>query len=125
MLMQSPVFQVLRWGALVLGVFYGFSHQSAIHSQDKKAAAQHAWDRKEKIIIDAKAAWAEKQAPPQPEGAAGGSGGESYVRVLGLQRGQTGDPEGQEGRDTRGSSQMTQLSKGWLTVAFNSDHGSQ
>ncbi|KAK3686802.1 F1F0 ATP synthase subunit e, mitochondrial [Vermiconidia calcicola] len=53
---------VLRWGALVFGIFYGFSHQSTLRSQDQKRAAQHQWDRKEKLIQEAKAAYAQKNA---------------------------------------------------------------
>lgn len=57
------MFQVLRWGALAFGVFYGFSHQTAITSKDKIAAAKHEYERKEKLIEQAKAAWAQKNAP--------------------------------------------------------------
>lgn len=57
------MFQVLRWGALVFGVFYGFSHQTAISAQDKIAASKHEYERKEKLISQAKAAWAQKNAP--------------------------------------------------------------
>lgn len=56
--------QVLRWSALVFGVFYGFSHQSAIYSSDKKAAAQHEWDRKVKLIDQAKEKYAKKDQKP-------------------------------------------------------------
>lgn len=57
------MFQVLRWGALAFGVFYGFTHQTAISSRDKIAAEKHDYERKEKLISDAKAAWAKKNAP--------------------------------------------------------------
>lgn len=67
--------QVFRWSALAFGVFYGFSHQSAIYSSDKKAAAQHEWDRKVKLIDDAKAKYAEKSRPGS------GDGGESHVVI--------------------------------------------
>jgi hypothetical protein len=60
--------QVLRWGALVGGIFYGFSHQSTIRSKDRKAAAQHEWDRQTKLIEDAKIAYAEKTQPRQGDG---------------------------------------------------------
>jgi F-type H+-transporting ATP synthase subunit e len=66
--------QVLRWGALVTGVFYGFTHQSAIRSSDKKAAAHHDWERRVKLIDDAKAEYAKKNAPPGQ-----GDGGEFYT----------------------------------------------
>lgn len=57
------MFQVLRWGALAFGVFYGFSHQAAITTKDKVAASKHEYERKEKLINEAKAAWAQKNAP--------------------------------------------------------------
>ena len=60
--MRDMLSQVLRWGALVFGIFYGFSHQSTLRSQDQKRAAQHQWDRKEKLIQEAKAAYAQKNA---------------------------------------------------------------
>lgn len=68
--------QVLRWSALVFGVFYGFTHQSAIYSSDKKAAAQQEWDHKVKLIDQAKAKYAEKNRP-----AGSGDGGESRFVV--------------------------------------------
>lgn len=57
------MFQVLRWGALTFGIFYGFTHQTAISSKDKIAAEKHDYERKEKLISDARAAWAKKNAP--------------------------------------------------------------
>jgi hypothetical protein len=73
--------QVLRWGALVTGVFYGFTHQSAIRSSDKKAQAQQAWDRKVKLIDDAKAEYARKNAPP-----GSGDGGKFVASLHGCGR---------------------------------------
>jgi hypothetical protein len=72
----SP-FQVLRWGALAFGVFYGFSHQTAISSRDKIAAAKHEYERKENLINQAKAAWAQKNAPKGQ-----GNGGKSRALLL-------------------------------------------
>jgi F-type H+-transporting ATP synthase subunit e len=60
--------QVLRWGALALGVFYGFSHQQAIHSRDKTAAYQAEYERKHKLIQEAKAKFAEKHSPKNGDG---------------------------------------------------------
>ena len=71
------MFQVLRWGALAFGVFYGFSHQTAISSKDKIAAAKHEYERKEKLIQQAKAAWAQKNAPK-----GSGSGCKCYDLLL-------------------------------------------
>ena len=60
--------QVLRWGALVFGVFYGFSHQSAINSSDKKIAAQQEWDKKERLIQRAKAEYVKTSKPKTDDG---------------------------------------------------------
>ena len=67
--------QVLRWGALALGVFYGFSHQSSIYSKEKALEAKHEYERKSKLISDAKVAFAAKNAPP-----GAGDGGEYQMR---------------------------------------------
>ncbi|KAK5174083.1 F1F0 ATP synthase subunit e, mitochondrial [Saxophila tyrrhenica] len=63
--MATTGVNVLRWGALAFGVFYGFSHQSSIRSSDRKAAAQHEWDQKTKMIEDARKAYADKKNPPK------------------------------------------------------------
>jgi F-type H+-transporting ATP synthase subunit e len=62
-ILTSGALQVLRWGALVFGVFYGFSHQNAIRASDRRAEAKHEWDRQSKLITDAKKAYAEKTKP--------------------------------------------------------------
>ena len=64
-------------------MFYGFSHQSAIYSSDRKAAEQHAWDRKVSLIDQAKEKYAQKNRP-----AGSGDGGEYIMgtRVLGHDR---------------------------------------
>lgn len=64
--------QALRWGALVFGIFYGFSHQQTITSRDKSAAVKHEYDRKQKLIDQAKAEFAKKNAPPGSVTAGGG-----------------------------------------------------
>ncbi|EME87304.1 uncharacterized protein MYCFIDRAFT_47761 [Pseudocercospora fijiensis CIRAD86] len=66
--MSSTGVNVLRWGALVFGVFYGFSHQQVISSRDKRAAYQHEYDRKAKLISEAKAKFAEKSRPSTGSG---------------------------------------------------------
>ncbi|KAF2723127.1 hypothetical protein K431DRAFT_283296 [Polychaeton citri CBS 116435] len=70
--MASQGVNVLRWGALVFGVFYGFSHQSSIKSADTKAKAQAEWDRKSKLIDQAKAEW-QKKTNPAATTASGGA----------------------------------------------------
>ncbi|TKA31686.1 hypothetical protein B0A50_01764 [Salinomyces thailandicus] len=65
--MASSGVNVLRWGALAFGVFYGFSHQTAISSRDKTAHAQHEYSRKEKLIQQAREEW-QRKSQPQPAG---------------------------------------------------------
>jgi F-type H+-transporting ATP synthase subunit e len=55
--------QVLRYSALGLGIFYGFYHQRTINSSQKAAEAQHEYERKQKLINEAKAAYAKKKQP--------------------------------------------------------------
>ncbi|KAK4560886.1 F1F0 ATP synthase subunit e, mitochondrial [Recurvomyces mirabilis] len=52
---------------MVTGVFYGFSHQTAITSRDKTAHAQHEWDSQAKLIDQAKAEY-QRKTQPQPKG---------------------------------------------------------
>lgn len=55
--------QVLRWSALGLGVFYGFTHQRSITSAQKAEHAKHEYEQKEKLIQRAKAEYAAKSNP--------------------------------------------------------------
>ncbi|KAF2208844.1 hypothetical protein CERZMDRAFT_114360 [Cercospora zeae-maydis SCOH1-5] len=66
--MASTGVNVLRWGALVFGVFYGFSHQQAIHSKDKANAQKAEYDRKANLIQQAKAKFAEQNSPRTGDG---------------------------------------------------------
>ncbi|KAF2225489.1 ATP synthase E chain-domain-containing protein [Elsinoe ampelina] len=61
--MASTGVNVLRWSALATGVFYGAWHASTIRSADRIAAAKHEYERKEKLITQAKAEFARKTAP--------------------------------------------------------------
>ncbi|EMT61812.1 Dolichyl-diphosphooligosaccharide--protein glycosyltransferase subunit STT3 [Fusarium odoratissimum] len=54
---------VLRWSALGLGIFYGFTHQRAITASQKAEHAQHEYEKKEKLIQQAKAEFAKKNNP--------------------------------------------------------------
>ena len=58
---------MFRWGALVFGVFYGFSHQSAITARDKAAHAKHEYEHKAKLIDQAKAEFKRKNSPPSAD----------------------------------------------------------
>lgn len=55
--------QVLRWSALVFGVFYGFSHQRTINAQSQAAHASAEWKHKEQLIEKAKLEWKKKTSP--------------------------------------------------------------
>ena len=74
--------QVLRYTALGLGVFYGFSHQRSINSTHKASLAQKEYEHKQKLIDQAKAEWAKKSAPVDTSAKA--SGGTSTSGNAGL-----------------------------------------
>ncbi|KAL0936488.1 mitochondrial f0 subunit e [Colletotrichum truncatum] len=61
--MSSSGVNVLRYTALGLGIFYGFTHQRSITASQKAAAAQKEYERKEKLIEQAKAEFAKKNSP--------------------------------------------------------------
>lgn len=63
--MLTDALQVLRWSALGLGVFYGLYHQTAISSAEKMEAAKKDYERKQYLIDQARAAYAEKKAPKE------------------------------------------------------------
>ncbi|KAK2591774.1 F1F0 ATP synthase subunit e, mitochondrial [Conoideocrella luteorostrata] len=63
---SSPIVQpsmVLRWSALAVGVFYGFSHQRTINATQRAQHEKHEWESKQKLIDQAKAEYAKKYAP--------------------------------------------------------------
>ncbi|PSK42239.1 ATP synthase E chain-like protein [Elsinoe australis] len=70
--MASTGVNVLRWSALGLGVFYGAYHQSTIRSADRTAAAKQEYERKEKLITQAKAEFAKRNMPKDKLTAGGG-----------------------------------------------------
>jgi F-type H+-transporting ATP synthase subunit e len=63
----------MRWSALVLGVFYGFYHQSTLTSQAKAAQVEREYQHKESLIQQAKAEWVKKSLPPEKKTPGGGS----------------------------------------------------
>jgi F-type H+-transporting ATP synthase subunit e len=65
--------QVLRWSALVAGIFYGFTHQRTIYSRNAAAHQKAEYDHKAELISKAKAEWAKKHLPPQSKTASGDS----------------------------------------------------
>ncbi|KAK4087220.1 hypothetical protein PCL_07505 [Purpureocillium lilacinum] len=69
---------VLRWSALAVGVFYGFSHQRTITTTQRAAHEQHEYEQKQKLIDQAKAEFA-KQKNPQPASQSDGMSPEPSV----------------------------------------------
>ncbi|KAJ4163235.1 hypothetical protein LMH87_004976 [Akanthomyces muscarius] len=66
--MASTGVNVLRWSALAAGLFYGFSHQRTIYATQKADHSKHEYEKKQKLIEQAKAEYA-KQKNPAPASA--------------------------------------------------------
>ncbi|KAI8940433.1 hypothetical protein NX059_004121 [Plenodomus lindquistii] len=62
---------VLRWSALGFGVFYGAYHQISLSAADKAKAAKKEWERKERLITEAKQQWARDHPSEQPKASSG------------------------------------------------------
>ena len=62
--------QVLRYSALIFGVFYGFLHQRTLNAEAREAHAKQEYKHKESLIQQAKMEWAKKSMPPsaKPDG---------------------------------------------------------
>jgi F-type H+-transporting ATP synthase subunit e len=56
--------QVLRYSALLGGLFYGVWHQSTLNAQAKDAEKDREYKHKESLIQQAKAEWLRKNPPP-------------------------------------------------------------
>jgi F-type H+-transporting ATP synthase subunit e len=65
--------QVLRYSALIFGVFYGFYHQSSLSAQAKIHKIDKDYAHKESLITKAKAAWLKKNLPADQKTAGGDS----------------------------------------------------
>lgn len=63
--LANPPDQVLRWSALAVGVFYGFSHQRGITATQRAQHEEHEYSKKQKLIDQAKLEYA-KQKNPAP-----------------------------------------------------------
>ncbi|KAF2229491.1 hypothetical protein EV356DRAFT_475327 [Viridothelium virens] len=63
---------VLRYSALVFGVFYGFTHQRSITSREKQDAVNREWQRKTDLIAQARAEYTKQHTPPESKTASGG-----------------------------------------------------
>ena len=69
---NEALYQVIRYSALAFGVFYGFSHQASLATQEKMAAVKHDYEKKESLIQKAKAEYTKKTMPPEKKTAGGG-----------------------------------------------------
>ncbi|KAJ6145271.1 hypothetical protein N7470_009166 [Penicillium chermesinum] len=58
---------VLRYSALVAGLFYGAYHQSSLNSIAKRSEIEHEYERKERLIEQAKAEWKKRTTPQEPK----------------------------------------------------------
>ncbi|KAI0873934.1 ATP synthase E chain-domain-containing protein [Hypoxylon argillaceum] len=54
---------VLRYSALAVGVFYGFTHQRSITASQRAAAAQKEYEHKKHLIDQAKAEYSRSKNP--------------------------------------------------------------
>ena len=62
---------MLRYSALLAGIFYGFSHQRTITANNAAAHAHAEYQHKADLIQKAKLEWAKKTLPPQAKTASG------------------------------------------------------
>jgi len=63
---------VIRYSALGLGIFYGFTRQNKLTAKAKIRQAENEYHRKEKLIMQAKAEWAKKHPPADKTTTPGG-----------------------------------------------------
>jgi hypothetical protein len=64
--------QVLRYSALIFGVFYGITHQQTLLSQQKANELKRKYHDEESLIAKAKAEYVKKTKPEsQTEGGSG------------------------------------------------------
>ncbi|KAJ3506800.1 hypothetical protein NMY22_g17133 [Coprinellus aureogranulatus] len=59
--MVSSTVNVVRYSALVSGIFYGWYHLRTLKAEAAKSTIDSAYHRQEKLIAEAKAAWRKKQ----------------------------------------------------------------
>ena len=66
-------FKVLRYSALLFGIFYGFTHQRSLNSHAAAAKVQAEYKHKEDLIQKAKMEWKKKNMPSESK-TSGGDG---------------------------------------------------
>jgi F-type H+-transporting ATP synthase subunit e len=67
--------QVVRYTALLTGVFYGIVHRRSLQKVHDEEKRHHAVHEREDLIAQAKVAWKKKQE-------SGKSGGQLFIRSL-------------------------------------------
>jgi F-type H+-transporting ATP synthase subunit e len=68
--------QVGRWSALGLGVLYGFTHNRSLHKLEAENKIKHEYERKERLIEQARAEYAKLHAKPDD-----GAGNAIFLRL--------------------------------------------
>ncbi|KAI0803162.1 ATP synthase E chain-domain-containing protein [Irpex lacteus] len=59
--MASATVNVVRYTALLSGVFYGITHRRSLQKEHDKEKKHHAIQEREHLIAEAKEAWKKKQ----------------------------------------------------------------
>ncbi|KAA1471430.1 hypothetical protein DENSPDRAFT_837420 [Dentipellis sp. KUC8613] len=59
--MASSTVNVVRWTALLSGVFYGIAHRRTLQKAHDEDKTRHAVHERETLIAQAKEAWKKKQ----------------------------------------------------------------
>ncbi|KZS93315.1 hypothetical protein SISNIDRAFT_549697 [Sistotremastrum niveocremeum HHB9708] len=66
--MASPTLNVVRYTALLSGLFYGIIHRRSLQSAENIKREHHHEHRQEQLLQQAKEAWKQKQAGPKDDG---------------------------------------------------------
>lgn len=69
---QLTLHKVLRYSALLFGIFYGFSHQRTIYANNKASHVENEYKHRESLIEKAKLEWKKKSLPPEARTESGG-----------------------------------------------------
>jgi F-type H+-transporting ATP synthase subunit e len=66
--MPVQTHQVVRYTALLSGVFYGVAHRRTLQREADEAKIEHAVHHREELIAKAKEAWKQKLAAGKSDG---------------------------------------------------------
>ena len=67
------ILKVLRYSALLFGIFYGFQHQRSLDSAAAQSHKAHEYQKKTDLIEKAKLEWKKKSMPAQSKTEGGDS----------------------------------------------------